>query len=230
VCARHRAHGDWFAILVVWRAAHKAAPDNVELAARLREAEEMLDGIRRTEGIRGSARVAASSSDEDLATRSPRPACIPASSPAGELVDEMVRRLRGEPPRVTLPASDAGTKVSCRLDLGDPHWQREVMRIRLQRARDDLTYYDSSHWRTFTAQAKWDAGYECLDCGAEGVALFGHHITYDRLGEERTEDVVVVCEPCHDARHGRQTPNSAPRVAGLAADAPSALSDEDIPF
>jgi hypothetical protein len=44
----------------------------------------------------------------------------------------------------------------------------KALLLRLQDARDDGTYYQSSHWRTFAAQQKWDAGHLCADCGRKG--------------------------------------------------------------
>lgn len=57
-------------------------------------------------------------------------------------------------------------------------------------------YLKSEHWqkvkrrmyRTFRA---------CELCKKRGVRLNIHHITYNRLGNEDTSDLIVLCEDCH---------------------------------
>jgi hypothetical protein len=41
----------------------------------------------------------------------------------------------------------------------------------------------------------------CEIC-TSGRSLQVHHLSYERLGHERDEDLVVVCELCHRAIHG----------------------------
>ena len=225
VCERYRERSDWFSILVVWRAARRADSESVEIGRRLAEAEVTLDRVRVAEGIGDRERGWGGG---EVISSYTGPVIVPAHSPAGELVDEMVSRLRGGPPVRTLPPSTAGARVSTRLGLGDSDWQREVMVLRLQDARDDDTYYESSHWRTFALQQKRDAGPLCADCGRKG-ALDTHHLTYERLGEEWPQDVVVVCGTCHDVRHGRSEGGAAASPA--AGSAWSATDDDDsIPF
>jgi hypothetical protein len=37
---------------------------------------------------------------------------------------------------------------------------------------------------------------------SKGIPFDVHHLTYERLGEERDEDLLVVCCPCHASIHG----------------------------
>ena len=39
-----------------------------------------------------------------------------------------------------------------------------------------------------------------------GEDLHGHHATYERFGQEKTEDVELLCSRCHAWEHGRPSP------------------------
>jgi 5-methylcytosine-specific restriction endonuclease McrA len=73
--------------------------------------------------------------------------------------------------------------------LAAPHWQ-ELRRRKLEEQKNEL-------------------GYNCCEeCGARPevtrkTALNVHHVTYERLGRERLEDLRIICRPCHDKQHGR---------------------------
>jgi len=43
--------------------------------------------------------------------------------------------------------------------------------------------------------------YQCQGCKALEVLLHVHHYTYVRLGQELDEDLVTLCEVCHDELH-----------------------------
>jgi len=40
-----------------------------------------------------------------------------------------------------------------------------------------------------------------------------HHLTYDRVGRERPEDLMAVCADCHRALHNRPARRELPRPA-----------------
>lgn len=71
----------------------------------------------------------------------------------------------------------------------------------------DLFYKDymlSPQWEVKRAAAVKRAGNRCQKCGAAG-RLEVHHLVYIRMGQERPEDLVVVCPTCHaelDKRSG----------------------------
>jgi hypothetical protein len=73
--------------------------------------------------------------------------------------------------------------------LEGPHWQ-ELRKQKLEEQRSRL-------------------GYNCCEkCGerqpvppTRETALHLHHLTYERLGEERLEDVLVICPHCHKKEH-----------------------------
>ena len=77
-----------------------------------------------------------------------------------------------------------------------------------------LTYLDSAEWRERRREIIEARGRECEYCGeTEGLEL--HHLTYERLGEELDEDLVLLCEACH-RRADRRRVRMTRRERGLA--------------
>lgn len=74
--------------------------------------------------------------------------------------------------------------------------------------RDDTVdyheYINSPEWRAKRQDfiKSPDTSNECYGCQAAHKTGFHlHHVTYERLGRERFEDLRMVCEPCHKAIH-----------------------------
>jgi len=72
-----------------------------------------------------------------------------------------------------------------------------------------VNYYEyimSDAWRR-KRKAYWASNLrkDCFVCGCKRQAGFHlHHLTYERLGNERLEDLVPVCEPCHVMIHNNE--------------------------
>ena len=76
---------------------------------------------------------------------------------------------------------------------------------------DYSKYINSSIWRDRSRAAMHRAHYRCNLCGATDRKLNTHHNTYDNLGNEKPEDLTVLCEDCHTAHHGKlPSPPSLP--------------------
>ena len=59
-------------------------------------------------------------------------------------------------------------------------------------------YLASDEWKARRLRAITLAGGCCQGCGAApSDGLDVHHRTYERLGDERDDDLLVVCRPCH---------------------------------
>lgn len=58
-------------------------------------------------------------------------------------------------------------------------------------------YLASDRWKAFATEAKVMTGGRCQGCDRETWSLHVHHLTYERLGNERATDVWVVCGSCH---------------------------------
>jgi hypothetical protein len=70
-----------------------------------------------------------------------------------------------------------------------------------------VDYYDyirSAEWRERAIDCKQTANQICADCKQkyELWELQAHHVTYERLGNERPGDLVCLCDGCHKGRHG----------------------------
>lgn len=57
-------------------------------------------------------------------------------------------------------------------------------------------YLRSSTWRERRAVKLQQAKYRCQKCG-EREGLEVHHKTYERLGNEANDDLIVLCKSCH---------------------------------
>ncbi len=55
----------------------------------------------------------------------------------------------------------------------------------------------SPRWRLVRRAALSRAGYKCEICGTTG-RLEVHHKTYENLGHETLDDVIVTCPRCHE--------------------------------
>jgi 5-methylcytosine-specific restriction endonuclease McrA len=62
-------------------------------------------------------------------------------------------------------------------------------------------YRLTPEWQTKRTQALSRAGYRCQTCGKNDVRLDVHHNTYERYGDERIFDLVVLCDRCHALFH-----------------------------
>ncbi len=60
------------------------------------------------------------------------------------------------------------------------------------------TYLKSSKWQQRRLAKLEQANYQCgrKDCH-ERDRLSVHHLTYERLGNERSDDLIVLCQSCH---------------------------------
>ena len=56
-------------------------------------------------------------------------------------------------------------------------------------------YIHSSHWRHIADKRLEVDGHICCVCGDKATDV--HHLTYDRFGNEATDDLVSLCRKCH---------------------------------
>lgn len=70
------------------------------------------------------------------------------------------------------------------------------------KARYAASYLTSAHWKEFRAAVLLERGRKCEQCGGTS-RIQVHHLTYKRCGNERPDDVVVLCRSCHEEIHGR---------------------------
>jgi hypothetical protein len=63
-------------------------------------------------------------------------------------------------------------------------------------------YLQSIWWKTISLEAKERAGHRCQLCNKKGV-LHTHHRTYENIGNENPEDLIVLCAKCHAKFHNK---------------------------
>ncbi len=69
-------------------------------------------------------------------------------------------------------------------------------------------YISSAEWKATRTRILEQRGYRCETCGAT-KKLEVHHLTYERFGHERDDDLRVLCSPCHHRTHGRAAARQA---------------------
>jgi 5-methylcytosine-specific restriction endonuclease McrA len=72
---------------------------------------------------------------------------------------------------------------------------------------DYKSYIQSSQWKQRSSEAKAKAGWHCQVCNSTD-RLETHHRTYDNLGHENDEDLIVLCHACHElfSKNGHLAP------------------------
>lgn len=62
-------------------------------------------------------------------------------------------------------------------------------------------YMTSTRWKTVRCIVLFLAEFRCDECGSGG-AVEVHHLTYQRFGRERLDDLQPLCRECHERKHG----------------------------
>jgi hypothetical protein len=75
-------------------------------------------------------------------------------------------------------------------------------RIAELRAMPLSEYLLTREWRAKKNRKIIQAGNRCQLCGRNDRPLNVHHNTYERLGDDLLEDLMVLCRGCHDRHHG----------------------------
>ncbi len=65
-------------------------------------------------------------------------------------------------------------------------------------------YLKSNKWRTFRNSVLKNRGYNCEQCSSK-KDLHIHHITYENLGHEDENDVIILCGKCHAEAHQKRS-------------------------
>ena len=71
-------------------------------------------------------------------------------------------------------------------------------------------YIASKEWKRFRVEAILHANGKCCQCG-NADKLRCHHKNYKNLFHETFDDVMVVCENCHNLLHGGKSRRKQPR-------------------
>jgi 5-methylcytosine-specific restriction endonuclease McrA len=78
-----------------------------------------------------------------------------------------------------------------------------------------VAHLASPEWQLIRKDKLERAGYRCERCGVSmnaGYTLDIHHLTYERLGDELPEDLLVVCRPCHKIEDAKRAERTQDRI------------------
>ena len=66
-------------------------------------------------------------------------------------------------------------------------------------------YIKSPQWQAKADRLKAASGWKCQLCNKDGnkTTLHAHHKTYDRLGFEDDNDIIILCKDCHAKFHDK---------------------------
>ena len=70
------------------------------------------------------------------------------------------------------------------------------------RGFDYKRYLASREWATLREAVRKRAGNACERCDILPMQVV-HHLTYERIGHERLEDLQAICKPCHEYESGK---------------------------
>jgi 5-methylcytosine-specific restriction endonuclease McrA len=107
------------------------------------------------------------------------------------------------------PGDQYGRALTELVDRGMIYWAlppaHNVILINECLMHGDIGYREylrSDWWRAQVIYARERAGNRCQLCN-DGQALSVHHRTYERLGYEAEQDLIVLCRACHAKFHDK---------------------------
>jgi hypothetical protein len=70
-------------------------------------------------------------------------------------------------------------------------------------------YLKTPEWNTRRRSKLKQADFRCQLCNAGKCELHVHHRSYESVGDEHPEDLVVLCDACHAKFHGKESTSEA---------------------
>jgi len=62
-------------------------------------------------------------------------------------------------------------------------------------------YLQTKHWQQVRRKQLKISDYKCQLCSKENTKLHIHHKTYENIGNEKSKDLITLCEICHKKVH-----------------------------
>ena len=107
---------------------------------------------------------------------------------------------------VYIEAKNTMATLRAKIKTLEPFYQRskaiyEHARLVELKNMDYELYLKTEEWQRTRLDAIENARGQCERCGS-GDGIQVHHKTYERRGEELPEDLIVLCDKCHEKEHG----------------------------
>ncbi|MGL5766031.1 MAG: HNH endonuclease [Sarcina sp.] len=102
------------------------------------------------------------------------------------------------------PTGDRSGNRSLKTQSDRRKWFRNVKEIHIHdgtTVKGYSAYLKTNHWKQLRENMIIRSNGRCEDCGTTEGEMNIHHLTYNTLGFENKEDLVVVCIHCHAKRH-----------------------------
>jgi hypothetical protein len=105
-----------------------------------------------------------------------------------------------------IEAKNTMATLRAKIKTLEPFYQRskaiyEHARLVELKNMDHELYLKTEEWQRTRLDAIERARGVCEKCGSN-ESLQAHHLTYERKGEELPEDLIVLCDKCHEKEHG----------------------------
>jgi hypothetical protein len=109
----------------------------------------------------------------------------------------------GDPGDVTLLCASC-TELRLQLQNEEQRLRRLARQARIAQLRKMpfAEYRKQAEWQVRRVQALTRARYRCQMWCSHDATLDVHHRSYENYGDERPEDLVVLCRSCHQKFHG----------------------------
>lgn len=64
-------------------------------------------------------------------------------------------------------------------------------------------YLETNHWQNVRENKLKESNYKCQLCSKKDIELHVHHNTYENIGNEEMNDLIVLCKDCHSKFHDK---------------------------
>lgn len=88
------------------------------------------------------------------------------------------------------------------IEIVDGKEKREFAERTLAQHKYRSEYLQGEHWKQVRLEKLRSVGFSCENCRIPQFPLDVHHKTYVRKGNERLDDLAVLCRSCHEKAHG----------------------------
>lgn len=107
-------------------------------------------------------------------------------------------RSRNERPQTTCPSC-----ISLKVRKEHESWMNMWTSTPMNSPVNYASYLSSHAWKIRAREMREKANFKCQLCACTDKPLNVHHNNYERLGRERDDDLIVLCEPCHQKFHSQ---------------------------